>query len=81
MRRTALILARMLAIPLGAQQPKPKHRTRKPPPVKYEPRKDAASTRSSAPAGASAQCRHGTYSFSAHRRGTCSHHVGVGTWM
>jgi hypothetical protein len=30
-----------------------------------------------APAGASAQCRDGTFSFSAHRRGTCSHHGGV----
>ena len=29
------------------------------------------------PPGASAQCRDGTWSFSAHRRGTCSHHGGV----
>jgi hypothetical protein len=29
------------------------------------------------PAGASAQCRDGTYSFSQSRRGTCSHHGGV----
>lgn len=34
-----------------------------------------------APAGASAQCRDGTYSFSQHRRGTCSHHGGVGAWL
>ncbi len=34
----------------------------------------------SIPAGASAQCRDGTYSFSANRRGTCSHHGGVATW-
>jgi uncharacterized protein YraI len=33
------------------------------------------------PAGASAQCRDGTYSFSAHRRGTCSHHGGVARWL
>jgi len=32
------------------------------------------------PAGASAQCRDGTYSFSQNRRGTCSHHGGVATW-
>ena len=31
----------------------------------------------SKPAGASAQCRDGTYSFSQSRRGTCSHHGGV----
>jgi hypothetical protein len=33
-----------------------------------------------APAGASARCRDGTYSFSEHRRGTCSHHGGVAQW-
>jgi len=35
----------------------------------------------SAPAGASAQCRDGSYSFSQSRRGTCSHHGGVATWL
>lgn len=34
-----------------------------------------------APEGATAQCRDGTYSFSAHRRGTCSHHGGVSQWL
>ena len=34
----------------------------------------------SRPAGASAKCRDGTYSFSQNRRGTCSHHGGVATW-
>jgi hypothetical protein len=34
-----------------------------------------------APAGASAQCRDGTYSFSRSRRGTCSGHGGVASWM
>ncbi len=33
------------------------------------------------PAGASAKCRDGTYSFSQSRRGTCSHHGGVGEWL
>ena len=33
------------------------------------------------PAGASAQCRDGTYSFSRTRRGTCSHHGGVARWL
>jgi len=32
------------------------------------------------PVGASAQCRDGTYSFSQHRSGTCSHHGGVAQW-
>ncbi|UAL71728.1 DUF3761 domain-containing protein [Streptomyces angustmyceticus] len=34
-----------------------------------------------APAGASAQCNDGTYSYSRHRRGTCSHHHGVAVWL
>jgi len=33
------------------------------------------------PAGASAQCNDGSYSFSTHRRGTCSHHGGVRRWL
>ena len=32
------------------------------------------------PAGATALCRDGTYSFSQSRRGTCSHHGGVAEW-
>ncbi len=35
----------------------------------------------SVPAGASALCRDGTYSFSQNRRGTCSHHGGVAQWL
>lgn len=34
----------------------------------------------SRPAGATALCRDGTYSFSQSRRGTCSHHGGVDKW-
>ncbi len=34
----------------------------------------------SAPAGASAHCRDGSWSFSESRRGTCSHHGGVASW-
>ena len=34
-----------------------------------------------APAGATALCRDGTYSFSQHHRGTCSHHGGVARWL
>ncbi|WP_082778492.1 DUF3761 domain-containing protein [Gluconobacter japonicus] len=33
------------------------------------------------PAGASAKCGDGTYSFSTHHRGTCSHHGGVDEWL
>jgi hypothetical protein len=33
------------------------------------------------PAGAAAKCRDGTYSFSEHHSGTCSHHGGVAGWL
>ncbi|WP_051468562.1 DUF3761 domain-containing protein [Actinomadura oligospora] len=33
------------------------------------------------PSGATAICRDGTFSFSQHRRGTCSHHGGVARWL
>lgn len=36
---------------------------------------------SSTPSGATAICGDGTYSFSQSRRGTCSHHGGVSTWL
>jgi hypothetical protein len=35
----------------------------------------------SAPAGATAKCRDGTYSFSQHASGTCSRHGGVAVWI
>ncbi len=35
----------------------------------------------SVPAGATAECQDGTYSFSQHHRGTCSHHGGVASWL
>lgn len=34
-----------------------------------------------APAGATARCADGTYSFSQSRSGTCSHHGGVAEWL
>jgi peptidoglycan hydrolase-like protein with peptidoglycan-binding domain len=33
------------------------------------------------PAGATAECRDGTYSFSLNHRGSCSHHGGVASWL
>ena len=36
---------------------------------------------SSVPAGATAQCRDGSYSFSQNHRGTCSHNGGVAKWL
>lgn len=38
-------------------------------------------TSSTIPAGATAQCVDGTYSFSQSRSGTCSHHGGVAQWL
>src|SRR5262249_15831073 len=33
------------------------------------------------PVGVTAQCRDGSYSFSQHHQGTCSHHGGVARWL
>jgi len=33
------------------------------------------------PAGATARCRDGAYSYSLHASGTCSHHGGVARWI
>lgn len=33
------------------------------------------------PSGVTAKCKDGTYSFSQHRQGTCSHHGGVLEWL
>jgi hypothetical protein len=41
----------------------------------------AAAGRAGDPPGATAQCRDGTYSYSQHRSGTCSHHGGVARWL
>ncbi len=41
----------------------------------------AISSASSAPPGATARCYDGTYSYSQHRQGTCSHHGGVAVWL
>ncbi|MFA5127631.1 MAG: DUF3761 domain-containing protein [Patescibacteria group bacterium] len=41
----------------------------------------AYTTDNTVPAGATAQCRDGTYSFSQHRSGTCSGHHGVAKWL
>lgn len=40
-----------------------------------------AYARNGPPAGATARCRDGTYSFSQHHRGTCSGHHGVDEWL
>ena len=41
----------------------------------------SASGASPPPPGATAQCRDGTYSYSQHHSGTCSHHGGVARWL
>jgi hypothetical protein len=40
-----------------------------------------AGAASAAPPGATALCRDGTYSYSKHHSGTCSHHGGVKRWL
>jgi hypothetical protein len=45
------------------------------------PRDHSQSSPSSIPAGATAEFRDGTHSFSQSRSGTCSHHGGVARWL
>lgn len=47
---------------------------------KKEPSGGSQSGTSSASNGATAKCKDGTYSFSKHHQGTCSHHGGVAKW-
>ena len=41
----------------------------------------ASAAETGPPPGATAQCNDGTYSFSQHHSGTCSHHGGVAQWL
>jgi hypothetical protein len=41
----------------------------------------AGAATAAAPPGATAQCRDGTFSYSLHHSGTCSHHGGVAVWL
>jgi hypothetical protein len=41
----------------------------------------AAAAAAPPPPGATARCRDGSYSFSRHHSGTCSHHGGVAVWL
>jgi hypothetical protein len=61
-----------------------------PPPTRVPaPRPTAAATSAPAPAPTQAAvpsevtavCNDGTFSYSQHRRGTCSHHGGVARWI
>ncbi|MCL5958996.1 MAG: DUF3761 domain-containing protein [Chloroflexi bacterium] len=45
------------------------------------PKPAATQPNTTAPSGATAICKDGTYSFSQNRRGTCSHHGGVAQWL
>jgi peptidoglycan hydrolase-like protein with peptidoglycan-binding domain len=49
--------------------------------VNGSPVQSPAYSTNGVPAGATAICGDGTYSFSMHRSGTCSHHGGVSEWL
>lgn len=60
-------------------KPRPAPTTHRPATRRPAPRKTTHAP--AYPAGASAVCRDGSISFSAHRQGTCSHHGGVAKWL
>ena len=41
----------------------------------------SSATGGTPPPGATARCKDGTYSYSQHHSGTCSHHGGVAVWL
>jgi hypothetical protein len=90
-----LLLALSLALPIWPQaQPKPTPQATAPATTSgsctaaYYRNSDGVcvhrpvkTQNSAVPQGATAQCRDGSYSFSQHRSGTCSHHGGVEKWL
>lgn len=64
----------------GAPTPAPAP-TPPPPPAPKPKSSMTGAAPAGAPAGATALCTDGTYSMSQHRRGTCSKHKGVKTWL
>ena len=83
----AIVLALSLALigigPLSAQS-RHSGRLRATPHHYYTNQNREPSSRkhsTSVPSGATAECRDGSYSFSEHRSGTCSHHGGVAKWI
>ncbi len=66
------------AQPASAALSNDKHYVNKDGNVVHSPAKTA---NGQAPAGATARCGDGSFSFSQHRSGTCSHHGGVASWL
>ncbi len=75
-----------------AQSPAPTTPPAQTPPAQTQPKRRPNTNRKghqipapqksdTVPAGATAQCRDGSYSFSETRRGTCSYHGGVAKWL
>lgn len=58
---------------------KPRPVRTRPPSHRPTPRKTTKAP--SAPSGATALCNDGTFSYSQHHQGTCSHHHGVAKWL
>lgn len=70
----ASAIAQPAAAPQESQLMEHGHYTNKAGATVHSP---AHSVSGKSPAGASAKCRDGTFSFSQNHRGTCSHHGGV----
>lgn len=74
------VTATAVVSPSPAHVAKPKPVVRPKPVVKPKPKPVVAPYAAAKAAGASAVCADGTWSYSAHRSGTCSSHGGVHWW-
>lgn len=79
--RTIVLASSLALIGIGPLSAQSRHspRLRATPHHYYTNQNKQASRKHSPsiPSGATAECRDGSYSFSEHRSGTCSHHGGV----
>jgi hypothetical protein len=69
---------RYISVSVPAPNPSP---TNHPTTTHAAPASPSQNTTPAAPTGATAICNDGTYSYSQHRSGTCSHHGGVREWL
>jgi hypothetical protein len=77
----AVVVAAALVTPWGYGEVQDLRRTPADPPMPFSPSGLVGQERQPPAAQPTAECMDGTLSYSANRRGTCSHHGGVAYWL